>query len=111
MKPWLRDDTKDWIHHVESRIQDIDYYIKETILWCEQNEVYSDKHVLIYMMMTCIWVCSMRQELISYNEITEILGVNEEVSLPTDELYDLGPLISGMDHIEMLEFLQNTLEE
>lgn len=110
MKPWMRDNTKDWIHQIESRIEDIDYYLKRTIHWCESNEVYSDKHILIYSMMTCIWVSSMRQEHISFNELLEILGIPEDERLTEDQIYNLGPLISHMDHEEMLTFLQGHFE-
>lgn len=109
MKPWTRDETKNWIKQLESRISDIDFYLKRTIEFCELNEVYDDRTVLVLSMMTVVWVSHMRQEHVSYNEMTELLGI-ENVSISQDKIYDLGPKFSDMDHEEMLRILLKTID-
>lgn len=104
MKPWTRDETKNWIKNLENRISDIDYYLKKTIEFCEFNEVYDNKTVLVLTMMTVIWVSHMRNEFVSYNEMAEILGI-ENVAIDNDQIYDLGIKFSQLDHEEMLEIL------
>jgi hypothetical protein len=102
MKPWLREDTKEWIAQVEHRIEDIDYYLKRTLEWCEINDVYRDEQVFMCSFLTCIWVCRMRNEQVSYNELLEILGLESHTVPDTDKLYDLGPMLENLDHEEIL---------
>lgn len=52
MKYWSREDTKSWIAQLEHRIEDIEYYLKKTVQWCEQNEVYDDKLIFVCLIMT-----------------------------------------------------------
>jgi hypothetical protein len=35
-KIWSRDDTKEWVIQLEHRLEDIDYYLKKTVDWCEE---------------------------------------------------------------------------
>lgn len=109
MKPWTRNQTKDWIQQIQSRITDIDHYLKKTIEFCELNEVYDNKTVLVLSMMTVIWVSHMRSEYVSYNEMAELLGI-ENVAIPNDQIYDLGIKFSKLDHEEMLEILLRTID-
>jgi hypothetical protein len=102
MKPWLREDTRDWLAQVEHRIEDIDYYLNRTLDWCENNGVYRDEQVFMCSFLTCVWVCSMRNEQVSYNELLEILGLETHSILEADRLYDLGPMFENLDHEEML---------
>lgn len=105
MKPWTRDDTKDWIHQVENRIEDLQYYIDRTFQWCKDNEVYSEKLILILNFMTCIWVSHMRQEPISFVELLEFLDLNQLADQGQDKIYELSPILSNVDHDELLEIL------
>ena len=109
MKPWTRDETKSWIKNLENRISDIDHYLKKTIEFCEFNEVYDNKTVLVLTMMTVIWVSHMRNEFVSYNEMAEILGI-ENVAIDNDQIYDLGIKFSQLDHEEMLEILLRNID-
>lgn len=104
MKPWTRDATKNWIQQIQNRITDIDHYLKKTVEFCELNEVYDNKTVLVLSMMTVVWVSHMRQEYVSYNEMAELLGI-EDVSISQDQIYDLGPKLSKLDHEQMLEII------
>jgi hypothetical protein len=109
MKPWTRDETKDWIKRVETRITDIDYYLKKTIEFCEFNDVYDNRTVLVLSMMTVIWVSHMRNEYVSYNEMAEILGI-DDVAISNDKIYDLGVKFSQLDHDQMLKVLLKTID-
>jgi hypothetical protein len=103
MKPWTRDDTKFWVSQLENRIEDIEYYLGETITWCENNDIYSDTTIFACMLMTVLWVSSQRGESLSKREAMEILGVVgwEDIE---DEEFVLGP-----DHL-LLE-LEDLLEQ
>ena len=85
-KSWTRNDTRDYIHRIESRLEDIDYYLKRTVEWCEHNGVWENKKVLICSLVTCIWVCSMRNECISFKEIVEIMGLKDFEDLELDKI-------------------------
>lgn len=100
---WSRQSTKDWISSIEDRIEDIDYYLKRTVDWCEQNSVYDNDRVFGLALITVLWVCYMRDEEITQTEVFEILGVNipEDVVL-SDRLF-LGPTFEGLELEEILE--------
>jgi len=103
-KYWSRNDTKEWISQVETRIEDMDYYLKRTVEWCEINGIYDDRKVFICNFLTCIWVSHMRNETISYKELLELLGLGELEGIE-DKIYDLGPKFKDLDHEEMLSLL------
>ena len=103
--PWTRDDTKDFIHRVETRIEDIDYYLKRTQEWCEHNGIFENKKVLICCLITCIWVSSMRQELITFQEILEYVGVKDLEDSGLDKIYNVCEEFRYMDHDEILNLL------
>jgi hypothetical protein len=46
----------------------------------------------------------MREEPISFNELMEILGL-ENMTISEDQLYDLGPRFIGLEYEEMLEMI------
>ena len=106
-KPWSRDDTRHWIAQLENRIEDIDYYLNETVKWCEENEIYSDKIVFACAVMTVIWVSHMRHEPITKREIFEIVGV-EEYDKIDDEECALGENYHDMFLDELLERVANS---
>lgn len=104
MKYWSRYDTQLWIAQIENRIEDIDYYLKRTLEWCERNGIYDERQIFICNFLTCIWVSHMRNEQISYKELMELLGL-EDLETGEDKIYDLGPKFKDLDHEEMLDLL------
>ena len=110
MKPWTREDTKDWISQLEHRIEDIDYYLKVTLDWCEDRGVWDDKKIFILSLLTIIWVSWMREETVSYMEILEILGI-EQIQLEEDKIYSLGDKFYNLNHEEMLEMILSDLDD
>lgn len=103
--PWTRNDTKDFIHQIESRIEDIDYYLKRTVEWCEQNGVWENKRVLMCCLISCIWVSSMRQEEISFREIVEYVGLTEFEDTTLDKIYGICEEFRCLEHEEILQML------
>ncbi len=110
MKPWTRDDTKYWISQLENRIEDIDYYLKETIRWCEDHYIHDDRKVFMCSFLTCVWVCHMRNESITYKELLEILGL-ENMYTGEDSIYNLGPNLKNVDHEELLNLITRRLDD
>lgn len=76
MKPWTREDTQFWVAQLEHRIEDIDYYLQQTVEWCENNDIYRDDAVFACALMTVLWVSTQRGEPLSKREAMEILGVD-----------------------------------
>lgn len=109
IKPWTRDDTRFWISQLEHRLEDIDYYLKETIEWCENNDIYDDRQVFILSFLTVIWVSHMRDEPISYVELLEILGIPEMVT-GEDKIYELCPEFLNITHEELLKIIHKDLD-
>jgi hypothetical protein len=107
---WTREDTRYWIAQLENRIEDIEYYLKQTISWCESNYVYDDRKVFMCSFLTCIWVCHMRGEAISYKELLEILGL-ENMFIGEDSVYDLGPNLKDIEHEELLNLVVRRLSD
>jgi hypothetical protein len=100
--PWTRDRTKDWVSQLETRIEDIDYYLQRTVEWCETNEIYDDQAVFACAVMTVVWVSSMRGEPLSRREALEIVGIADADSVDDAE-YTLGEEYHDYDHEELLE--------
>ncbi len=99
---WSRENTKHWIAQLEHRIEDIEYYLRRTVEWCEENDVYEDRIVLACAVMTAAWVSYMRQEPLSKQEIFEILNVDGWENIE-DGLFEFN---SNYDHLEHEELLQ-----
>jgi hypothetical protein len=110
MQHWTREDTRYWIAQLENRIEDIEYYLKETIRWCEDNFIHDDRKVFMCSFLTCIWVCYMRNEPISYKELLEILGL-EEMYTGEDSIYNLGPELQHVEHEELLRLIMRRLND
>jgi len=100
-KYWSRDDTKTWIAHVENRIEDMDYYLNQTIKFCEENNIINNQTVFTLSFLTVLWVSYMREEPISRREIFEILCVKDWDSLP-DAHVELGEKFEDLDFEELL---------
>ncbi len=101
IKYWSREDTQHWISQLENRIEDIDYYLKQTVEWCELHGIYEDKRVFVCAMMTVVWVSHMRDEPISRREAFEILGIDDWHLIP-DEEFELGPKYKDYDLEDLL---------
>jgi hypothetical protein len=104
MKPWTRDDTKEWIVQLENRIEDIDYYLNQTLKWCEDNEIYSDKIVFICSVMTVIWVSTCRNEPVGKKEVFEILGIENWQSVE-DDILKFNPTFESMELEDLLHLI------
>jgi tetrahydromethanopterin S-methyltransferase subunit A len=104
-KPWARTDTKDFIHRVESRLEDFDYYLKRTVEWCENNGVFENKRILMCCLISCIWVSSMREEQVSFQEIVELVGLEDFEDTNLDKIYNVCEEFRHLEHEEILELL------
>jgi hypothetical protein len=104
MKPWTRDDTKQWIAQLEHRIEDIEFYLKRTLEWCEENEIYSDKAIFVCSIMALVWVSHLRNEPISKHELFEILGIENWENVD-DAVFEFNPAYETMELEELLQFV------
>jgi len=104
-RPWTRNDTKDYVHKVESRLEDFNYYLKRTVEWCENNGVFENKRILLCCLISCIWVSSMREEQVSFQEIVELVGLEEFEDTTLDKVYQVCEEFRYLDHEEILELL------
>ena len=102
MSYWSRQDTQHWIAQLQLRIEDIDFYLKRTIEWCEEYEILDDEVVFALASLTVIWVSHMRGEPISRRELLELLAV-EHWNEVDDVEYTMNPKYLQMDLEEMLE--------
>ena len=102
--PWTRDNTKHWVAQLENRIEDIEFYLRRTIEWCEENEVYSDNTVFVCSVMAIAWVCHLRNEELSRQEIFEILGV-ENWEAVEDAVLEFNPKYEDMELEDLLELV------
>jgi hypothetical protein len=105
-KPWTREDTQHWISQLEHRIEDIDYYLHQTVEWCEENNVYHEQAVFTCAVMTVIWVSHMRGEDLSKREVLEIVGVKDWYNAE-DAIYSLGTEFQGLELEELLELVSS----
>jgi hypothetical protein len=99
---WTRDQTREWIAHLENRLEDIDYYLNRTVEWCENHGVYNDQAVFACAVMTVIWVSHMRQEPLSKREVLELVGVLDYYNAE-DQEYQLNPEFQNYELEELLE--------
>lgn len=109
MKPWTRDDTKEWITHLENRIEDIQFYLNRTHEWCEENEIYSDKIVFVCCIMALVWVSYLRNEPISKHELFEILGIKNWETID-DTVYEFNPAYENMELEDLLQFVVSSFD-
>jgi hypothetical protein len=101
---WTRDQTREWIAHLENRLEDIDYYLNRTVEWCENHGVYNDQAVFACAVMTVIWVSHMRQEPLSKREVLELVGVLDYYNAE-DQEYQLNPEFQNYELEELLEIV------
>lgn len=106
-KPWSREDTRDWIAQLELRVEDIDYYLNETVRWLEDHDEERDEVCFACAMMTLVWVAYQRSEPITRWELMEILGVKDYHAMPDEEI-ELGEKYRSLDLENMLESVTGT---
>ena len=112
MKPWERDDTKEWIALVEHRIDDMNYYMQLALDWCSEHEVYDQSLITKCMMTACIWVSHMRQEPISFGEIYDLMGAKEDSEgVNTQNPDDTIEFIPGAGNCELEDLLFELLND
>jgi len=102
MKPWTREQTRNWTESLEHRLEDISHYLNRTSQWCEDNDIENEKTIFICCFLTCIWVSQLRGEAISYLELMEILGIKEFDNLE-ERFYELGDEYLSLEHEELLQ--------
>lgn len=102
IKPWSRDDTRDWIAQLELRVEDINYYLNETVQWLENHDIERDEVCFACAMMALVWVAYQRSEPITRWELMEILGVKDYTSMPDEEI-ELGEIYRNLDLDQVLE--------
>jgi hypothetical protein len=110
MKPWTRNDTKEWIIQLEHRIQDIDYYLDKAGEWCDEYGIDNNNLIFMCSFLTCVWVSNMRGEPITFNELMEILGV-DEWNDDEEKYYELDECWGSLDFHEFLEKVVQTYSE
>lgn len=101
MRYWSRDDTREWVKQIESRIDDITYYLDKTQHWCDNYGVDDAKTYFMCNLLTCIWVSQLRGEHITFSEMMEMLGV-DEWECDEEKIYELDPEYSELEHEELL---------
>lgn len=99
-KMWTRDDTKNWIFQIQNRLEDFEYYLKQTESWCEYHGIINDAQIFMCYTMTVVWVNFMRGEKLTKTELFEILGFEDHQF--SDDLYELGQEFQNVDHETLL---------
>ena len=110
MSYWSRNDTKEWIVQLEHRVQDMDYYLVKADEWCDEYGIDNNKLIFMCSFLTCVWVSNMRGEHITFNELMEILGV-EEWNDDEEKYYELDECWGNLDFHEFLEKVVETYSE
>lgn len=104
--PWTRTHTQDWIAQLENRIEDIDYYLSRTVEYCENNGIWDDIKVFSISFVVVIWVCKMREEKVTRQEILELLGM-EHFNKAEDAVINLSEHLADKDFEELLQILSD----
>ena len=104
---WTTDDTKMWVHEMHLKLEAVDYWLNETVQWCETNEVYSDKLVFILSFLTILWVGYQLGEPISKQHAFELMGIPdwEKVS---DVIMALPVPYGELDHAQLMQLAFNS---
>ena len=110
MAYWSRNDTKEWIVQLEHRVQDMDYYLDKASDWCDEYGIDNNNLIFMCSFLTCVWVSNMRGEHITFNELMEILGVDEWDD-DEEKYYELDECWGNLDFHEFLEKVVETYDE
>lgn len=97
---WSREHTKEWLIQIGSRLEDFEYYLKQTTDWCELHGIWNDAAIFMCCVMTLVWVSYQRNEPLSKTEVFEILGFDQN-SFGND-MYELGKEFQDLDHESLL---------
>ena len=97
---WVREDTKNWLFQIQHRLEDFEYYLKQTETWCEYHGIFNDAQLFMCYTMTLIWVSYMRGEPLSKTEVFEMLGFDEHEY--SNDVYELGIEFQNLDHESLL---------
>lgn len=97
---WTREDTKNWLFQIRHRLEDFEYYLKQTEDWCEYHGIINDAQLFMCYTMTIVWVNYMRGEKLTKRELFEILGFDQPEF--SDDLYELGIEFQDLDHESLL---------
>jgi len=106
---WTRTHTQDWISQVENRLEDIDYYLSRTVEYCENNGIWDDIKVFSISFVVVVWVCNMREEKVSRQEILELLGMEKFYNAEDAEV-SLSDKLQNKDFEELLPILAKFCE-
>jgi len=109
-KYWNRDSTKEWIAQLENRLEDLDYYLNRTVEWAENNGITGQESIFSLGFVTVLWVCHMRSEEVSRQEIYELLGIDDWQEAE-DCVMELGDQLSDLDYEDMLNLVARTLSK
>lgn len=104
MRYWSRDDTKEWVAQLEHRIEDLQFYLSRSIEWCEENEIYDERAVLMCSIVSLIWVSHLRNEPISIHEMFEILGISNWEDA-NDAVFEFNPEYASMELEDLLRII------
>lgn len=108
MTYWSRTDTQYWISQMESRLDDLNYYLNRTLEWAEQHQVVDQEKIFSLGFVTVLWVCHMRSEDVSRREVYELLGITDWQTTE-DCVMLLGDQLSDMDYEDMLTLVTNRI--
>ena len=90
-KPWLRNDTQEWIAQMENRVADMQYYLEEASLWLSVQGFCRPEIMIACFTMTCVWVAHLRGEQITSHEIMELIGASTEDISMKNYVFELAP--------------------
>jgi hypothetical protein len=107
-KHWSILDTKTWIAHVENRIEDMDYYLNQTVNYCEANNIINNETVFTLSFLTILWVAYMREEPITRREIFELLCIKDWENLP-DAPVELGEKLADFELKDILDLVSKQM--
>ena len=116
IKPWLRQDTQEWISLIECRLEDFEYYKREAVEWCKTKNITDSDLITLCMITACIWVSNMRSEEISFGEIYDVIGSSDFYSANTHnvELINFNDAVSfkpGIADVELEDLLEEVVND
>jgi hypothetical protein len=108
---WSREHTQEWVLQLENRLEDFEYYIERTLIWCEDNGVHSQEKIFACCVMAITWVSQVRSEPITMQEIFEIMDIQHCPDFDADSTVELGVNVTSMDLDQILEMVVQKFED
>lgn len=102
---WSRAHTQEWYLQLENRLEDMEYYIERTLLWCEDHGIHTQEKTLACCVMTIVWVSQMRNETVTMQEIFEIMDIRHWSEVDANSVVELGIDVTSMDLDQILEMV------